>query len=321
MADRASWLLGGGEMAKVIKGKDWSATALGPIETWPQSLRTVVSLAQASLSPISLAWGPGHVQIYNDGYWPICGEKHPRSMGQDFRECWASAWPAIGEAYENARTGRSGYLEKVRMFLDRYGFLEETWFTFSFSPITDESGGIGGLFHPVTELTGQMLSERRTQTVRDLAIRSAGAQTVQDALRASAKVFADANLDVPFCVFYLVDGSATQARRIAHAGIPVEIAGPELVELAVAETPWSIGEAFRSGRTVELDDGRTRITAQAGPYPEVPRHVFAIPIQRVGQSSPAALMVAATSARLVLTPSYRLFFELAAAAVSTAVSN
>jgi signal transduction histidine kinase len=321
MVDRANWLVGGGEMAKVIKAKDWSTTALGPIESWRQSLRTVVSLAQASLSPISLAWGRGHVQIYNDGYWPICGEKHPVSMGQDFRECWASPWPAIGDPYDNAWAGRSGYLEKSRMFLDRYGFLEETWFTFSFSPITDESGGIGGLFHPVTELTGQMLSERRTQTVRDLAIRSAGARTVDDALRASAEVFADANLDVPFCVFYLVDSGQAQVRRIVHAGIPLEIAGPELVELTAAHTPWSIGDAFRSGRTVELDDGRTRIGAPVGPYPEVPRHVFVIPLRLLGQVTPAAIMVAGISARLALTPSYRLFFELAAAAVSTAINN
>nr|MBA2544364.1 hypothetical protein [Deltaproteobacteria bacterium] len=168
---RVDWLVGGGEMALVIKAMDWSKTPLGPIESWPQSLRTTVSLAQASNSPISLVWGPGHVQIYNDGYWPICGAKHPIAMGQDFRECWASAFPVIGEAYASAWSGKSAYLENMRMFLDRYGFLEETCFTFSFSPITDESGAVGGLFHPVTEVTSQMLSERRTKTLRDLASR------------------------------------------------------------------------------------------------------------------------------------------------------
>ena len=113
------WLIGGGEMAKVIKSTDWSTTPLGPIESWPQSLRTVVSLAQASNSPISLSWGANHVQIYNDGYWPICGDKHPVSMGQDFRECWAAPWPVIGEAYASACAGKTAYLENMRMFLDR----------------------------------------------------------------------------------------------------------------------------------------------------------------------------------------------------------
>jgi hypothetical protein len=81
------WLAGGGEMGRLIRSMDWSKTQLGAIESWPQSLRTTVSLCLASNFPISLAWGPGHVQIYNDGYWPICGGKHPHSMGQDFSEC------------------------------------------------------------------------------------------------------------------------------------------------------------------------------------------------------------------------------------------
>jgi len=167
----ADWLAGGGEMGSLVRSKDWSQTPLGPIESWPQSLRTTVSLCLASNFPISLAWGPHHVQIYNDGYWPICGGKHPHSMGQDFSECWASAWPAIGEAFERALAGETSYLENQRMFLDRNGYLEETFFTFSFSPIRDETGGVGGLFHPVTETTSRMLSERRTR-LRDLAARA-----------------------------------------------------------------------------------------------------------------------------------------------------
>ena len=130
------WLVGGGEMATAIKCMNWSETPLGLMASWPQSLPTTVSLVQASNSPISLVWGAGHVQIYNDGYWPTCGAKHPTAMGQDFRECWTSAFPVIGEAYASAWSGQRSYLEKMRMLSDRYGFLEESWFTFSFSPIT-----------------------------------------------------------------------------------------------------------------------------------------------------------------------------------------
>ncbi|GEM_PF-3684892 len=125
-----------GEMSRLIRAKDWSKTALGPIESWPQSLRTVVSLMQASSSPVSLVWGPGHVQIYNDGYRAICGDRHPTSMGQDFRECWAVLWPAIRDAYETAWTGKTSHLENACMFLARDGSTEGTWLTFSSSPIT-----------------------------------------------------------------------------------------------------------------------------------------------------------------------------------------
>ncbi len=94
----------------------------------------------------------------------VCGAAHPRAIGESYRTTWASAWPAIGEPFEKARRGETSYLENQRMFLERNGYLEETFFTFSLSPIRDELGGVAGLFHPVTETTVAMLSERRTRT-------------------------------------------------------------------------------------------------------------------------------------------------------------
>src|SRR6185436_3851972 len=108
---------------------------------------------------------------------------------------------------------------KMRMFLDRYGFLEETWFTFSFSPITDESGGVGGLFHPVTEMTDQMLSERRTRTLRDLASRAGKARTVVEALAVCTQVLAEAQFDLPFVLLYALEGGDGRAKLVGHTGL------------------------------------------------------------------------------------------------------
>jgi signal transduction histidine kinase len=318
------WLVGGGEMAKFIKTKDWSTTPLGPIEKWPQSLRTVVSLAQASNSPISVAWGEGHVQIYNDGYWPICGDKHPDAMGQDFRECWASAFPVIGEAYESALFGKSAYLEKMRMFLDRYGFLEETWFTFSFSPITDESGGIGGLFHPVTEMTEQMLSERRTRTLRDLAQRASKAKTVTDAFALSVHALAESDLDLPFVLFYAIDEEGGAANLVGATGVASgSQACPRHVNFrSRTADAWSIGAAVRTAMVEQVDDVAGRFgDALVGPYPERPKTAFAVPILQPGSARPTAVMIAGVSARLRLTDSYRAFFDLVGSAVSAALAN
>src|SRR5947207_8547290 len=116
------WLVGGGEMGALLRSMDWSRTPLGSMASWPPSLRTTVSLALSSNFPMSIAWGPRHVQIYNDGYWPICAAKHPRSMGQDFTQCWASAWPVIGAAFESALQGTAQFLEDQRMYLDRLGY-------------------------------------------------------------------------------------------------------------------------------------------------------------------------------------------------------
>jgi hypothetical protein len=127
----SSWLVGGGEMGKFIRAKDWSNSQLGSIETRPVSLRTTVSLALNSNFPIAIIWGAQHIQIYNDGYWPICGDKHPVAMGQNFSECWASAFPVIGDTFYRALSGETAFLEDRRIFLDRLGYLEETFFTFA----------------------------------------------------------------------------------------------------------------------------------------------------------------------------------------------
>jgi hypothetical protein len=162
------YLAGSGEMVALVRSKDWSGTPLGPIGQWPQSLRSTVSLCLASNFPINIIWGPEHCQIYNDGYRLVCGDAHPTALGQGYGVTWASALSAVGEPFARALAGETSFLENQRMFLTRNGYLEETFFTFSLSPARDESGGIGGLLHPVTETTTMMLAERRIRSVRDL---------------------------------------------------------------------------------------------------------------------------------------------------------
>src|SRR3981081_79138 len=256
---RHGWLAGGGEMGKLIASMDWSKTPLGPIESWSQSLRTTVSLCLASNFPIALAWGPKHVQIDNDGYWPLFGEKQPRSMGQDFTECWAAPWPVIGEAFARALAGETSFLENQRMFLDRNGYLEETFFTFSFSPIRDDTGVVG-LFHPVTETTSRMLSERRTRALRDQASRAGKAQTIEEACTLAAQTLSEYQLDLPFVLFYLFDDGAKEARLVASTGPPQgSVAMAAVVDLrALQELAWPLAEVARTGPAQLVDDLETR---------------------------------------------------------------
>ncbi len=318
------WLVGGGEMGKRIRSMDWSQTPLGTIESWPQSLRTTVSLCLASNFPISLAWGPKHVQIYNDGYWPICGGKHPQSMGQDFSECWASAWPVIGEAFGRALAGEASFLENQRMFLDRNGYLEETFFTFSFSPIRDETGGVGGLFHPVTETTSRMLSERRTRGLRDLAARAGKAQTMEEACTLAAQTLADCELDLPFVLFYVFDTLQKQARLIASAGLQHgTFASSPLMNLDMPEQQgWPLIEVVASRQARHVDDLERRFgPLSCGPYPESVQEAMALPIIPPGCEQPVGILIAGVSSRLPLNDIYRAFYDLLAAGVTTAVAN
>src|SRR3954469_9078129 len=104
------FLSGGGEMGKLIRSMDWSKTALGPIESWPQSLRTSVSLCLSSTFPILIAWGPETIHIYNDSYRPICGAKHPEAMGMNFRICWETALVVVGDAFTRGQEGEGTYI-------------------------------------------------------------------------------------------------------------------------------------------------------------------------------------------------------------------
>ena len=234
-------------MAMTIPAKVWSSTPLGPIEGWPQSLRTTVSLCVASNFPISIAWGRSGSTFYNDGYWPICGAKHPHSMGQDFKECWLSAWPVIGETFERAQRGETSFLENQRTFLDRNGYLEETFFTFSFSPIRDETGSVGGgLFHPVTETTAKVLSERRTRSLRDLAARTFECNTVAEACNVTVEVPAGFQLDVPFGLLYLFEDHNKEMHLAGSFRLrPATGAAPSNLSQSEEANPglWPIREA------------------------------------------------------------------------------
>src|SRR5258706_1050109 len=254
-----SAFIGGGEMGKVVRAKDWSLTPLGPIESWPSSLRTAASLVLNSNFPIALAWGPHHVQLYNDGYWPICGVKHAAAMGQDCRECWASALPVIGAAFRSALAGTAAFLEDQRMFLDRLGYLEETFFTFSFSPIRDEHGSVAGLFHPVTETTSKMVGQRRMRLLRDLTAIGLEAQSLAEALLGSAQILEEASFDVPFSLFYRLDEDHRTARLVAQSGlVPDGAASPVVVDMTSEDAGWPIARVVATGAAVTLDDLRVR---------------------------------------------------------------
>ena len=319
------WLVGGGEMGKLIRSMDWSKSPLGPIESWPQSLRTTVGLCLASNFPIALVWGPNHIQLYNDGYWPICGAKHPVSMGQDFTICWAAPWPVIGNAFDRAAAGETSFLEDQRMFLDRNGYLEETCFTFSFSPIRDESGAVGGLFHPVTETTSRMLSERRTRGLRDLAGSAGKAQTMEDACTLAAQTLAACEFDLPFVLFYLFDHDSREARLTAYCGIESgTLANPERITLdpAAPASAWPLARLARSSQPVHCKDlarwfGQFRV----GPYPEPVKEALALPILPPGCSQPVGALVAGISSRLSLNDTYRAFYDLLVTHVTSAVTN
>ncbi|MBO9546319.1 ATP-binding protein [Caulobacter sp.] len=317
VANDAAFLSGGGEMARLIGQTDWSKTPLGPIEGWSQSLRTTVSLCLASNFPINIIWGPEHCQIYNDGYRVVCGAAHPQALGEPYTKTWASAWPAIGQPFHHALSGETSFLENQRMFLFRNGYLEETFFTFSLSPIRDESG-IGGLFHPVTETTASMLAERRARTLRDLNASLGEVRATRQVFDNALAVLGNHAFDLPFVLLYELDAEENCYRLAGSVGVAADdVIAPATLSEDV-ENPWSADLAgAREPITVALPhDGAAR-----GPYEE-PSHtarVFAITAPDTARAP--ALMMVGTSSRLPLDEAYLGFLDLLAAALGAGLTS
>lgn len=322
MQHTEQFLAGGGEMGKLIQRMDWSTTPLGPIASWPQSLKTTVSLCLSSTFPILIAWGPETIQIYNDSYRPICGDKHPASMGQNFRICWETALPVVGDAFTRGQEGEGTYIMDQRMFLDRNGYLEEAFMTFSFAPIRNEAGEVGGIFHPITETTDKMLSARRTQVIRDVSAQIGKAKTVKNICAATLEKAADFSLDIPFLLLYQLGSSGDHAHLIAHTGIPAQTAlTPETVALRDTAA-WPFERVLQSMQYEVVTDLSERFGAvPAGPYPEMPHSAVLLPVQISGQPLPWGFIVAGVSARRALDEPYLNFYELLGHAFSTAFSN
>src|SRR5690348_1509413 len=143
----------GGEMAALIQSRDWAATSLGPVGSWPQSLRTALRILVTSRYAMWLGWGPGLTFFYNDAYARMTlGAKHPWALGRRASEVWQEIWPDIGPRAEAVMsTGQATWDEGLLLFLERSGFPEETYHTFSYSPLPDDRGGVGGMLCVVAE--------------------------------------------------------------------------------------------------------------------------------------------------------------------------
>ena len=202
-----TFLQGGGEMGARMRRLDWSKTPLGPPGLWPQSLRSTVSMLLPSRAQIILFWGPEFTVLYNDAYRPVFGAKHPQALGLPGREAWSEIWASIlHELLAGVvRTGEAFWGKDLLFEVERYGFLEETYFDVSYDPVRGESGEVEGVYCIVTETTERVIGERRMTLLKDLAERNATARTEHDACRIATDTLAAHSLDVTFALTYLDD--------------------------------------------------------------------------------------------------------------------
>jgi signal transduction histidine kinase/DNA-binding response OmpR family regulator len=315
-------------MRALMRATDWSRTGLGPVEGWPRSLKTMVGVLLGNRFPMLLFWGPALLQLYNDGYRPILGLKHPASLGAPGGEVWAEIWDIIGPMAQGVLAGGPAtWSEHLLLPMNRQGFIEETYFTFSYSPVPDDTGRVGGILVTVQETTDQVLSARQLHLLRDLAAHAADASSVTEACRVAAGIFAANDADLPFSLLYLLaENDPGQARLAGTAGLDgyEGPARPERVSLAGAAgaASWPLAAAARLGGEILVDDLAVRFgPLPGGRWATPPERAIVLPLARPGQPRPYGFLVAGLSPRRPLDEAYRGLFRLIADQVVTALAN
>ena len=316
-------------MGERTRAFDWSGTCLGAVEGWPQSLRTAVSICLGSRYPIVLWWGnPAYTTFYNDGYIPMLGvTKHPGWLGRSGRECWSEIWPTIGPMLEGVFAGgEATWSEDLLLVLHRNLPREEAYFTFSYSPIRDDSGAVGGIFCAVTETTGRVIGERRLRTLRDLGRRVAEAQEAAEACKVAAQTLESNPHDIPFALIYLNETDGRRARLAAACGLDAGSASAPLeIDLSGGGEPgsaWPLRKAMVGASAAVVSDVPASLgPLPGGPWPETPGSALVVPIPAPGQSAPAGFLIGGLSPRRVVDADYQSFYDLIAGHVGTAIAN
>jgi signal transduction histidine kinase/FixJ family two-component response regulator len=316
------FLAGGGEMGERIRSKDWSRTPLGPVETWPQSLRTIVRIMLTSQQPIWIGWGPELIKLYNDPYKAIVGGKHPQALGQPASVVWRDIWRDIAPMLAQVMEKNEGtYVESQLLIMERYGYPEETYYTFSYNPVPSEHGGVGGMICTNTDDMQRVIGERQLSLLRVLATDTADARTVRDVCERAAKSLEQNPRDLPFAAIYLADpekhhaalaGSTNIAR--GHAAIP------ERVDLDTGAV-WPFPDAVATGQPVltamEGFPGET----PTGAWDRPPRHAVVVPIAQSGHAGASGFLLVGLNPYRQFDERYQGFIALITGQIASSIAN
>ena len=303
-----------GEMSRLIAGKDWSLTPLGPPATWPVSLRTAVNIALASRYPTVIFWGPELRMLFNSAYLPILGfERRMEALGERAEVIAATVWEVARPLLEGALAGRANFAEDLRMDVSRGGQQTESYFTFSYTPLTGDDGRVGGIFCPVVETTQKVIGARRLRALRDLAeCKYKRGTQVLDPITSTLARYPD---DLPFALTYL----ASPDGRLVRAGLSGIPAGatwvPATIDPSARSNPWPIAEVLRTGVAANVARHVVGWPAdQGGKSPEVAR---VLPLQGADGRKPSGMMIVGLSPRLRADDEYYGYLDQVAGLVAS----
>jgi serine phosphatase RsbU (regulator of sigma subunit) len=309
------------ELQRLVLEHDWSSTSLGPVGSWSPTLLSTASTVVNSPFGMLLMWGPELAMVYNDRYATLLGPRHPEALGSRVPDVWPDVWSDIEGLIDSVFRGGTTYAEDLLLVMTRYGYAEECYFTFSYSPVVEPGGTVAGLLNTVVETTSRVLAARRMSVLQRLGRlpRSVHGGT-GEACAAALEVLAEARADCPFGLVYLLGADAHTAELVAGYGIG------GAAELADGVFPAQVREAMATGSVVTTSGLATALPglSRAGASPAGDADVdtaFVLPLTVAGQRKPIGALVLGTSPHLQVDEDYRAFLGLTAGHVSAAITD
>ncbi|MBB4569273.1 ATP-binding protein [Rhizobium leucaenae] len=319
-----NFLTGGGDMGELIRGHRWAATPLGSPDTWPQSLKTAVRIMLTSRQPIWIGWGSELIYLYNDAYRSIIGGKHPWALGRPTAEVWQEIWPDIGPMLGTAMGGLEGtYVEEQLLIMERHGYPEETYYTFSYSPIPDDDGTPGGIICANTDDTQRVIGERQLKLLRELAAETTDARLWSEACQRSIAALATDPLDITFALLYMIPANGESATLCACHGLPEEHPlAPKTLSVA-SNTPWPLAEILRRHETILIEDmaGSPGKALPKGAWDKATTRAAVLAVLPSGENGRSGVLVVGLNPYRLFDESYRGFLSLAAGQIAAAIAN
>jgi signal transduction histidine kinase len=319
------WLGGGGALGQLVREFDWTKTPLGAMEEWPQSLKTVVRTLLTTRFPMWMSWGPELTFLYNDDYARMTlGKKHPWALGKPSRVVWKEIWDDIGPRIQRVLdTGEATWDEALLLFLERSGYREETYHTFSYSPLSGDDGTVAGHLCVVSEETDRVIGERRLKTLRSLAGELSKAITEEEVVSCIARCLGENQRDLPFTVLYLFAENGNEARLACQTGMGAHHpAAPESILLSEANQPWPLGRILAGENSIIVEDLPERFeSVPSGAWDTPPWRALLLPITSQGQDKPAGVIIAALNPFRPLNVTYAGFLDLVAGQIASSIAN
>jgi PAS domain S-box-containing protein len=323
----APWLAGGGEMGALMRTRDWSDTLLGPPVDWPESLQLSTSICISSRFDLIVWWGSDLIMLYNDSYRRTLGAKHPFALGRPGREVYPEIWDVIGPMLHHVmRTGEATWSTDLMLLLERSGYSEETYHTFSYTPIRNQLGKVVGVFTPVSETTEKVISERRLLTLRDLAAKNLNATNETESWESTALALSNNPYDIACAVLYKIDDDLANAQLVARSGLSSDQPFfPNQIDLrhetsGVLES--ALHQALHTGKPFELNEkGNWQVSLPGGVWRQSPKELIILPIAQIGQGKPTGALVVGVNPHKRLDDDYRGFLSLISGQIAKSIAD